>query len=52
MSSIEPGLYWRDGSRPVAGIRVEENVVWGSRAGEVEILSDYYRGLDPPGGEF
>ena len=24
VSSIEPGLYWRDGSRPVAGIRVEE----------------------------
>ena len=52
VTSIEPGLYWREGGRPVAGIRVEENVVWGSRAGEVEILSDYYRGLDRQGGDF
>jgi Xaa-Pro aminopeptidase len=52
VTSIEPGLYWREGSRPVGGIRVEENVVWGSRAGEAEILSDYYRGLDPVAAEF
>ena len=52
VTSIEPGLYWREGSQPVGGIRVEENVVWGSRAGEVEILSDYYRGLDRQGGDF
>lgn len=51
VSSIEPGLYWREGTRPVGGIRVEENVVWGSRTGEAEILSDYYRGLDREGGE-
>ena len=52
VTSIEPGLYWREGSRPVGGIRVEENLVWGSRAGEAEILSDYYRGLDPVAAEF
>lgn len=52
VTSIEPGLYWREGSRPVGGIRVEENVVWGSRAGEVEILSDHYRGLDPAAERF
>ena len=52
VTSIEPGLYWREGNRPLGGIRVEENVVWGSRAGEVEILSDYYRGLDRQGGDF
>ena len=52
VTSIEPGLYWREGSRPVGGIRVEENLVWGSRAGEAEILSDYYRGLDPAAGDF
>ena len=52
VTSIEPGLYWREGSRPVGGIRVEENVVWGSGAGEAEILSDYYRGLDPAAAEF
>ena len=52
VTSIEPGLYWREGSRPVGGIRVEENVVWGSRAGEVELLSDHYRGLDPAAGRF
>ncbi len=51
VTSIEPGLYWREGSRPVAGIRVEENVVWGERAGEAEILSKYFRGLDPLTGE-
>ena len=52
VTSIEPGLYWREGGGPAGGIRVEENVVWGSRAGEVEILSDYYRGLDPAAARF
>ena len=52
VTSIEPGLYWREGTSPVGGIRVEENVVWGSRDGEAEILSDYYRGLDGAGEEF
>jgi len=52
VTSIEPGLYWREGGRSVAGIRVEENVVWGSRAGEAEVLSDYYRGLDRQDGGF
>ena len=52
VTSIEPGLYWREGGRSVAGIRVEENVVWGSRAGEAEVLSDYYRGLDRRDGGF
>ncbi len=47
VTSIEPGLYWREAGVPVGGIRVEENVVWGARAGEAEILSDYFRGLDP-----
>ena len=52
VTSIEPGLYWREGSRVVGGIRVEENLVWGSRAGQAEILSDFYRGLDPAVAEF
>ena len=52
VTSIEPGLYWREGTSPVGGIRVEENVVWGSRDGEAEILSDYYRGLDRQDGGF
>ncbi len=51
VTSIEPGLYWRAEGVPVGGIRVEENVVWGARAGEVEILSNFYRGLDQPAGE-
>ena len=52
VTSIEPGLYWREGSRVVGGIRVEENVVWGSGDGDAEILSDYYRGLDPAAAKF
>ena len=52
VTSIEPGLYWREGGRPVGGIRVEENLVWGSRSGQAEILSDFYRGLDPSAAEF
>ncbi len=51
VTSIEPGLYWREAGVPVGGIRVEENVVWGAGAGEAEILSDYLRGLDPLSGK-
>ncbi len=52
VTSIEPGLYWREGGVPVGGIRVEENVVWGAQTGGVEILSNFYRGLDQPSGGF
>jgi Xaa-Pro aminopeptidase len=45
VTSIEPGLYWRTDGIPVAGIRVEDNVVWGREKGQVELLSDFYRGL-------
>lgn len=48
VTSIEPGLYWRAGEHLVGGIRVEENVVWGCRPKEVEILSNFYRGLEKP----
>ena len=50
VTSIEPGLYWRENGVPVGGIRVEENVVWGAKAGDAEILSNFYRGLDQPAG--
>jgi Xaa-Pro aminopeptidase len=46
VTSLEPGLYWRDGRKPIAGLRIEDNVVWGSLKGQAEILSDFYRGLD------
>lgn len=52
VTSIEPGIYWKEGRRSVAGVRVEENIVWGSRNGQAETLSDYYRGLDQPTGDF
>jgi Xaa-Pro aminopeptidase len=45
VTSIEPGLYWRTDGIPIAGIRVEDNVVWGREKGKVEVLSDFYRGL-------
>jgi len=45
VTSIEPGLYWNVAGRPVAGIRVEDNVVWGMKKGQAEVLSDFYRGL-------
>jgi len=47
VTSLEPGLYWKHVGSFVGGIRVEDNVVWGERPGQVEILSKYYRGLDP-----
>ena len=45
VTSIEPGLYWRVDGVPLAGIRVEDNVVWGTERGQVTWLSDFYRGL-------
>ena len=48
VTSIEPGLYWRAEDQLIGGVRVEENVVWGCRPKEVEILSDFYRGLEKP----
>ena len=45
VTSIEPGLYWRASGVPIAGIRIEDNVVWGSERGQVMWLSDFYRGL-------
>jgi Xaa-Pro aminopeptidase len=47
ITSIEPGLYFRTGSVPSGGLRVEDNVLWGSENGQAEILSDFYRGLNP-----
>jgi len=47
VTSIEPGLYLRKGSVPFAGVRVEDNVLWGTEKGQAEILSEFYRGLDP-----
>ena len=45
VTSLEPGLYWRTNGMPVAGIRVEDNVVWGRENGQVEVLSNFYGGL-------
>ena len=45
VTSIEPGLYWRVDGVPFAGIRIEDNVVWGTERGQVRWLSDFYRGL-------
>jgi Xaa-Pro aminopeptidase len=47
VTSLEPGLYWKDGGSFMGGIRVEDNVVWGNKPGHVETLSNFYRGLDP-----
>ena len=52
VTSIEPGLYWREGGTLVGGVRVEENVVWGVSPGKVEILSDFYRDLENSSGAF
>ncbi len=46
VTSLEPGLYWRRNGTLLGGIRVEDNVVWGTRNGSAEILSNFYRGLD------
>jgi Xaa-Pro aminopeptidase len=45
VTSVEPGLYFFENGIAQGGMRVEENVVWGERAGEAEILSDFQRGL-------
>ena len=47
VTSLEPGLYFRKDSGLRGGLRVEDNVFWGSEKGQAEILSDFYRGLDP-----
>lgn len=41
VTSVEPGLYFPG----EGGIRVEDNVSWGSQTGQTEILSDFPRGL-------
>jgi Xaa-Pro aminopeptidase len=48
VTSVEPGIYWRVGDEFIGGIRVEDNVVWGEKAGQVEVLSDFFRGLSIP----
>ncbi|MFN8008226.1 MAG: Xaa-Pro peptidase family protein [Terriglobia bacterium] len=48
VTSIEPGLYWHVKDEFLGGMRIEENVVWGDRDGEAEILSDFWRGLGTP----
>jgi Xaa-Pro aminopeptidase len=45
VTSVEPGLYFFENGVAQGGMRVEENVVWGENAGQVEILSDFQRGL-------
>jgi Xaa-Pro aminopeptidase len=45
VTSLEPGLYFFENGKPLGGMRVEDNVVWGSRPGEAEVLSDFLRGL-------
>ncbi len=41
LTSVEPGLYFPG----EGGIRVEDNVVWGSQTRQTEILSKFQRGL-------
>jgi Xaa-Pro aminopeptidase len=45
VTSVEPGLYFFQNGVAQGGMRVEENVVWGEETGQVEILSDFQRGL-------
>src|SRR5262245_38377059 len=45
VTSVEPGLYFFEDGVPHGGMRVEENVVWGESPGQVEVLSDFHRGL-------
>lgn len=47
VTSLEPGLYFRENRGLSGGLRVEDNVLWGSESGQAEILSDFYRGLEP-----
>jgi Xaa-Pro aminopeptidase len=45
VTSVEPGLYFFEDGVAQGGMRVEDNVVWGEKAGQAEILSDFQRGL-------
>jgi len=45
VTSVEPGLYFVENGVPQGGMRIEENVVWGEKAGAVEILSNFHREL-------
>ena len=45
VTSVEPGLYFFENAVAQGGMRVEDNVVWGEKAGQVEVLSDFQRGL-------
>ena len=45
VTSVEPGLYFFENGVAQGGMRVEDNVVWGENAGQVEILSSFQRGL-------
>jgi Xaa-Pro aminopeptidase len=47
VTSLEPGLYFRTNGSFGGGVRVEDNVLWGDESGQAEILSNFYRGLDP-----
>jgi len=45
VTSVEPGLYFFETGVAQGGMRVEDNVVWGEEAGQVETLSNFQRGL-------
>ncbi|MEW5979449.1 MAG: Xaa-Pro peptidase family protein [Acidobacteriota bacterium] len=47
VTSLEPGLYWQVDGKRLGGMRVEDNVAWGNEPGKGEILSNFYRGLNP-----
>jgi Xaa-Pro aminopeptidase len=49
VTSVEPGLYFFESGVAQGGMRVEDNVVWGTEAGQMEILSDFQRGLSRAG---
>jgi hypothetical protein len=42
---VEPGLYFFENALAQGGMRVEDNVVWGEKAGQVELLSDFQQEL-------
>lgn len=50
VTSVEPGLYFAENGAAQGGMRVEENVVWGEQAGQVEVLSNFQRGLSGTAG--
>ncbi|MCI0421309.1 MAG: Xaa-Pro peptidase family protein, partial [Acidobacteria bacterium] len=45
VTSVEPGLYFFENGVAQGGMRVEDNVVWGDKPSQAEILSDFQRGL-------